>query len=535
MADNVTANPGTGGATFATDEIAGVHFPRSKIVFGTDGAASDVSDSTPLPITAPSALSVTGPLTDSQLRATAINVTSVAGVSTVEMDPSTATSFGPVTTASTVLFAAVDTANERVVVLQLSGLWDGGIKLQASQDASTWFDVQGVAQSSDVQSIDTIYAPDVIMVPVMARWFRAITTGDFSGSVAGSYTLRVLDVPPYFQQSTLVGVDPSVSMPVAGTDPAGMTKRLSLTETGQIIPADGRVITGERRSAGTIWMVDMTGFASIAVQMQGTFSGTITFQASNDLTTWTAVAGWPVGGAAAPVQTAAGQGQWMFPAVSRYFRAQITTYTSGQFIAIGVLKITPCFFPVSSPNIAANSTVNMAQVGGTNTVTANVAGMAAVGGNIAVGSAPTAHPIPLAWDGTNTRRLLTDAVSGGIVLGANAASNNATLSTVVAAASNNLTQLKGSAGRLYSINALNTTATIQYIKIFNLPSASVTMGTTNATWNIGIPASGSVTLVSDMGFNTAGTGITYAITTGSALNDNTSTTAGSVVANFMWI
>lgn len=41
MADNVTADAGTGGATFATDDIAGIHYPRSKIALGADGAATD--------------------------------------------------------------------------------------------------------------------------------------------------------------------------------------------------------------------------------------------------------------------------------------------------------------------------------------------------------------------------------------------------------------------------------------------------------------------------------------------------------------
>jgi hypothetical protein len=50
MADNVTANPGSGGATFATDEIAGVHYPRSKMAWGADGVANDVSEANPMPV-----------------------------------------------------------------------------------------------------------------------------------------------------------------------------------------------------------------------------------------------------------------------------------------------------------------------------------------------------------------------------------------------------------------------------------------------------------------------------------------------------
>jgi hypothetical protein len=44
VADNVTANAGSGGASFATDDIAGVHYPRSKVVWGPDGTANDTDD-----------------------------------------------------------------------------------------------------------------------------------------------------------------------------------------------------------------------------------------------------------------------------------------------------------------------------------------------------------------------------------------------------------------------------------------------------------------------------------------------------------
>lgn len=49
MVDNVVANAGSGGATFASDDIGGVQYPRSKIVWGVDGSAVDASASNPLP------------------------------------------------------------------------------------------------------------------------------------------------------------------------------------------------------------------------------------------------------------------------------------------------------------------------------------------------------------------------------------------------------------------------------------------------------------------------------------------------------
>jgi len=50
VADDVIANPGAGGATFAADDIGGVMHPRVKIQQGDDGSATDVSASNPLQV-----------------------------------------------------------------------------------------------------------------------------------------------------------------------------------------------------------------------------------------------------------------------------------------------------------------------------------------------------------------------------------------------------------------------------------------------------------------------------------------------------
>lgn len=51
MADNFTTDPGTGGVTFASDDIATIHYPRTKLVHGIDGAnAGDIATTNPLPV-----------------------------------------------------------------------------------------------------------------------------------------------------------------------------------------------------------------------------------------------------------------------------------------------------------------------------------------------------------------------------------------------------------------------------------------------------------------------------------------------------
>ncbi len=51
MADNFSSNPGIGGDTFGADDIGGIKYPRSKLIFGPDGTNSgDVSASNGLPV-----------------------------------------------------------------------------------------------------------------------------------------------------------------------------------------------------------------------------------------------------------------------------------------------------------------------------------------------------------------------------------------------------------------------------------------------------------------------------------------------------
>lgn len=42
MADTFTTNPGSGGATFGSDDVGGVQYPRIKNSYGRDGTAVDV-------------------------------------------------------------------------------------------------------------------------------------------------------------------------------------------------------------------------------------------------------------------------------------------------------------------------------------------------------------------------------------------------------------------------------------------------------------------------------------------------------------
>jgi hypothetical protein len=468
MADNITAKANTGSGTevLAADDIGGVLYPRSKIVIGADGVnGGDVSSANPMPIQV--------------------------------FDPAIAVTFGPIAIASTPLFTAVDTVDEASVQIQLTGTFSrGGVSFQYSNDNVTFHGLL-VTDYNDDALTDAVYGPTIVTMPVVGKYFRAVTTPDFAGSVSGAYILRNMPAPQRFTNTRLAAIDTDILLPVAGTDSKGNVRRFALSENGGVFPAE-TTFTGSRNGAqaGTIVQVDTTGYNSVAMQLAGTFTGTVTFQASNDGTTWASVTAWPVAGGTAPVSTATAVGQWLIPAAGRFIRAQLTTAGSGFPLAIAVLKNAAAFYPASTPSvtIAANSAVNVAQIGGTATATAT-----------------------------------------GVPIAAGTVASGASVSTLIAAGSNNLTQLKSSIGRLYLVHVQNQVASVRYLKLFNLPSASVTMGVTSANMNFVIPASGTLNLnIPSTGLSMGGTGITFALTTGSSLTDNSAVTAADLICNFSW-
>lgn len=112
-----------------------------------------------------------------------------------------------------------------------------------------------------------------------------------------------------------------------------------------------------------------------------------------------------------------------------------------------------------------------------------------------------------------------------------AASGGLSSTTLVSAASNNLTQVKASAGQIYFLQAGNLNASPRYVKVFFKPSASVTMGTTAADAQFMIPgdtAGAGFVIDIDKGIGASGTGLTVAVTGGISLTDNTAISASEV-------
>ena len=324
---------------------------------------------------------------------------------------------------------------------------------------------------------------------------------------------------------------------VGGIDPNGYPMGIRVNARGHVVPSDQEIVSRALDRVGSLALVETTGYNSVVVQLAGTWAGTQTFEVSNDGTSWSVVGGWAVSGAASPVNSPTANGHWVCPCAGRFFRVRFSAFTSGVAVVNLVLKNAPAFFPASSPSIAANSAVNVAQFGATNIVTAGVAGIPSIGGNIAVGSAPTANPLPLAWDGTNTRRILTDASNGGVVLGSNAVTNGQTpqLYRQTTTILNGGVQVKASAGRLTMLVISQNATVAGFLHVFN--SSSAVLGTTSHQFVFAVPATvGIYAIPLPEGGLFLSSGIAIAFTAGAGTTDNTAFgTAPNLAANYSYI
>lgn len=190
MSDNVTANSGTGGATFAADDIGGVHFPRTKLVIGADGSNDgDVAAGNPLPVTGTVAVTNAG-LTE---LAAAINGSS-------QMDVNVAAGTVAVTNAGlTELAAAINASAQMDVNIAASGatvpVSNAGLtELAAAINASSQMDCNVAAsalpsgaatsakQDTEITALqlidDTVFADDA-----------GFTAGTSKVNVAGVYAV----------------------------------------------------------------------------------------------------------------------------------------------------------------------------------------------------------------------------------------------------------------------------------------------------------------------------------------------------------
>lgn len=92
-------------------------------------------------------------------------------------------------------------------------------------------------------------------------------------------------------------------------------------------------------ATGNGTVIEMEGYSKLAVQVTGTFTGTVTFEGTLDDSNWVAV-GLKTAADGAAVTSTTGTGLWKLPAdgpILSQFRARVT-WTSGTSVTVTSLK-----------------------------------------------------------------------------------------------------------------------------------------------------------------------------------------------------
>ena len=175
MADNPTVQltPSTTGV-IAADDCGGYLYPRVKACFGVDGSASDVSESSPMPVAG-------------------------AQVATTYTNPSAIT-------INTVL-ATIDCAQWGTVSVQCAAMGTSGIVTpEWSNNGSTWAAATLTAPNGSTAS--TISAAGIWVTPVMGRYLRLRMS---TASTAGTTTFALQAL------SEVTAIPQLATQPVSGT------------------------------------------------------------------------------------------------------------------------------------------------------------------------------------------------------------------------------------------------------------------------------------------------------------------------------
>jgi hypothetical protein len=378
---------------------------------------------------------------------------------------------------------------------------------------------------------------------------------------------------------------------VKGTDAVGAAPTVNPIVVGGLSYVDGKVKAIETDAGGAVMMAgDFTSLSTAAawtsattvntaltmtnmseyanVNFQLNFSGTLTggqivFEASEDGTNWSLMDFQPVAGTAS-ANTIYLSGQTgtniyqMFTGGIANIRARLSVAVTGT----GNVVVAGRGTLFGSEGIVTVQTAGGLQVYGSGTAGSPAGGLLTVQGQTGMtplkvdGSGvtqPVSGTVAASQSGTwsiasitnssgsagspGSTALTVQGISGAtpVVVSspvAQATGGGTSTYTYIATASTNSTNVKASAGQVYSISGFNATTYNVYFKLYNKASAP-TVGTDSIFWQMGIPAGGGFTISFPTPL-TFGSGIGFGITKANTAADTTATLASDCTVNIQY-
>ena len=273
MADNTQTNAGSGGDTFATDDIGGVKWPRVKVTYGDDGSATDASATNPLPVTLPAA----------QITALAPLATQpVSGTVTATVSNFPANQAGAADVLGTGSLTALNQAVTLTALnamsagyIQLAGTWTGSIQLEGSLDnfatstnlsttqtggaapntnpltANGFYRVLGVVNHIQIRARCSAFTSGTILVTLRvsgANGIQPVISTNASGFLA---TTTIDQTTPGTTNRVDVGTINSVA-PAFGTGVRGATVQRVTVATDDLVPVSATLAAETTKVIGTV-------------------------------------------------------------------------------------------------------------------------------------------------------------------------------------------------------------------------------------------------------------------------------------------
>ena len=564
MSNSVGYTPGEG-ALIAVENIAGVLHQRVKIGVGVTGTAVDVSTANPMPITAPVALdvtvgnfpasqTVTGPLTDAQLRATAVPVSAAAlplptGAATSALQPDVRTTH--------------PLYGDRGSVVRQSpaDIWSAGFADTGSSLLATVFTQRRLGTGVGVTQASSNLL--VTSGTTANSEFLARSTTAFRGAFIQRHktilSQRIANNNFAVMMADLVGEGLSCTINSATSITVTKTAHgFTANNVGQFIMVGaingangvpGRYAIASIPTVDTItftvagWpasgscTVDLFGWNYIWTQYSGTTATNASIDAQRR--------GWNSGLTTATINTTASPGHVM------------NTYADGRNVAWSDTTVASATTPTittrgsrieSLPDDDVELYVYLWAYNGTTapaSTTTWTIGFVSVEDNANVptyiaGARPTGSAAPLAVtqqgtvtvSGTVTANIGTGAIAAGtnaigdVGIQYRASATGAGTPTIVNSPATPAVQtIKGSAGRLLGVVLNNTNATARFFKVFN--ATAPTLGTTAAVLDIALPQNQPVVITFEGGIGFA-TAITCAVTGARGATNNSAITVDDV-------
>lgn len=501
MADNVELNAGSGGATVAADEIAGVQHQRVKIQYGVDGSATDVSDSNPLPIDdAGGSITVDGTVT-ANLSATdnAVLDAIQAAVEIVDdWDESDRAKVNPIVGQAGIAAGAgaVGASTPRVTLasddpaVALLGTIDADTSALAGAVSGSEVQVDVVAPlpagTNNIGDVDVASLPSTVHSADFDTGGGTDTTLAFGIAVPASGGAAVVPGDATAGLKVDLGADNDVTVSSSALPTGAATAANQSTANAALGAIQTAVETLDNAIAGSEMQVDVVGSLPAGDNNIGNV----------DVVT---VPTDPFG-ANADAASATGS----ISAKLRRLATDLSAVVSGSELQVDVVTSA---LP-SGAATAANQSTMIGHVDGIEgLLTTMDADTSTLAGAVS-GSEMQVDVVAALPTGSN--------VIGDVGLAGSRTSGGTTPYRNVDVDESE-DEVKGTAGQVYWLHAVNLTAAVLYLHIYNATAASVTVGTTTPTLTFALPTQGDT---NGAGFNFSvpngiafGTAITVACTT----------------------